>query len=88
MRFKTGLWDLINFSRYYFRDVSDIKYIPPGKSFLKSNTETITNDAAVLQKNVYTFKYIPVPYSEIFWAYRYMYQDQDFNESIGERTVR
>ena len=22
------------------------------------------------------------------WAYRYMYQDWDFNESIGERTVR
>ena len=31
---------------------------------------------------------VTVPYLEIFWAYRYMYWDQDFNKSIGERTVR
>ena len=33
-------------------------------------------------------EYEAVLYPEFFWAYRYMYQDQDFNESIGERTVR
>ena len=27
-------------------------------------------------------------YQEFFWAYQYMYQDQDFEESIGEYTVR
>ena len=31
---------------------------------------------------------IPVPYPEFFWAYRYMYRDRDFNESIGEQTIR
>ena len=29
-----------------------------------------------------------VPYPEFFWAYRYMYWDRDFNESIGECTVK
>ena len=29
-----------------------------------------------------------VPYPELFWAYRYMYRDRDFNESIGEPTMR
>ena len=32
--------------------------------------------------------YEAVLYPEFFWAYQYMYQDQDFNESIGECTVR
>ena len=31
---------------------------------------------------------ITVPYPEFFWAYRYMYRDRDFNESIGEHTVK
>ena len=29
-----------------------------------------------------------VLYSEFFWVYRCMYWDRDFNESIGERTIR
>ena len=29
-----------------------------------------------------------VPYPEFFWAYRYMYQNWDFNEIIGECNVR
>ena len=29
-----------------------------------------------------------VPYLEFFWAYRYMYWNRDFNESMGEHTVR
>ena len=29
-----------------------------------------------------------VLHPEFFWAYRYMYWDQDFNESIGESTVK
>ena len=31
---------------------------------------------------------VAVPYPELFWGYRYMYWDQDFNKSIGEHTVR
>ena len=31
---------------------------------------------------------VEVPYPELFWGYRYMYWDQDFNKSIGEHTVR
>ena len=29
-----------------------------------------------------------VSYPEFFWAYWYMYRERDFNESIGEHTVR
>ena len=29
-----------------------------------------------------------VPYRESFWAYWYMYRDQDFKKSIGEHTIR
>ena len=29
-----------------------------------------------------------MPYPEFFWAYRYTYQEQDFNESIEEHTIR
>ena len=31
---------------------------------------------------------VAVPYPEFLWTYWYMYRDQDFNKSIGERTVR
>ena len=31
---------------------------------------------------------VAVPYPEFFWTYWYMYRDQDFNKSIGDRTVR
>ena len=27
-------------------------------------------------------------YPEFFWAYRYICQDRDFNESIGKCTIR
>ena len=33
-------------------------------------------------------EYEVVLYPEFFWAYQYMYQDEDFNESIEECTVR
>ena len=30
---------------------------------------------------------VAVPYTEHFWAYRYMYRNQDFNKNIGDCTV-
>lgn len=31
---------------------------------------------------------ITVQYPEFFWAYQYMYWNWDFNESVGERTIK
>ena len=36
----------------------------------------------------FTINNMTVPYSEFFWTHQYMYRDQDFNESIGEHTIR
>ena len=43
------------------------------------------NDLSILSK---VFIILSVLYPEFFWAYCYMYCYWDFNESIGECTVR
>ena len=42
--------------------------------------------AARSKKNIYILPQYCT--QSFFWAYRYMYRDWNFNESIGERTVR
>ena len=52
------------------------KQLPKNINFLSFNVEGLKSRPE------------PVPYPEIFWAYRHMYQNRDFNKSIVCLSVR
>ena len=71
----------------YSKKTNTHQYLSPNSCHPKFRTKNISLGVADrIRRNC--SNNITVSYPEFFWVYRYMYQDQDFIESIGKHTVR